>query len=113
MASLRPHVPQVARPWSRSRPGAEGGQGHAAGPRPDQGMTRRSRLLLAPEWVVEHLNQFLRGWAAYFRFGNSAARFEKIRSYARIRMALFLAKRNRRSRGFALPGLAGKAECRR
>jgi RNA-directed DNA polymerase len=63
-------------------------------------LTRRSRLLLAPEWVVEDLNQFLRGWAAYFRFGNSAARFGKIRSYARMRLALFLAKRNRRSREF-------------
>jgi len=63
-------------------------------------LTRRSRLLLAPEWIVEDLNRFLGGWAAYFRFGNSAARFEKIRSYARMRLALFIAKRTRRSRGF-------------
>jgi len=63
-------------------------------------LTRRSRLLRAPEWIVEDLNQFLSGWAAYFRFGNSAARFGKIRSYARMRLALFLAKRNRRSRRF-------------
>ena len=102
-------------------------------------LTRRSRLLLAPEWVVEDLNRFLGGWAAYFRFGNSAARFEKIRSYARMRLALFISQthppvtgvrlvgsrlpvpgpartdhpvRNRR-RPQALPGLAGKAECRR
>ena len=61
-------------------------------------LTRRSRLLLALEWIVEDLNQFLGGWAAYFRFGNSAARFEKIRSYARMRLALFIAKRKRRSR---------------
>jgi len=60
----------------------------------------RIRLLLPQEWVVEHVNQFLGGWAAYFRFGNSAARFEKIRSYARMRLALFIAKRHRRSRGF-------------
>jgi len=40
------------------------------------------------------------GWAAYFRFGNSAARFEKIRSYSRMRMALFISKRKRRSREF-------------
>jgi len=63
-------------------------------------LTRRSRLLLPQEWVVEHLNQFLGGWAAYFRFGNSTTRFEKIRSYARMRLALFIAKRLRRSRGF-------------
>jgi RNA-directed DNA polymerase len=63
-------------------------------------LSRRSRLLLPQEWVVEHLNQFLGGWAAYFRFGNSTARFEKIRNYARMRLALFIAKRHRRSRGF-------------
>jgi RNA-directed DNA polymerase len=63
-------------------------------------LTRRSRLLLAPEWIVEDLNRFLGGWAAYFRFGNSAARFEKISSYARMRLALFIAKRTRRSREF-------------
>src|SRR6266516_4895217 len=28
-------------------------------------LTRRSRLLLPQEWIVEHLNQFLGGWAAY------------------------------------------------
>ena len=61
-------------------------------------LTRRSRLLLAPEWIVEDLNRFLGGWSAYLRFGNSAARFEKIRSYARMRLALFISKRHRRSR---------------
>ena len=63
-------------------------------------LTRRSRLLLAPEWIVEDLNRFLGGWAAFFRFGNSAARFEKIRSYSRMRLALFISKRHRRSRAF-------------
>jgi len=41
-------------------------------------LTRRSRLLLPNEVIVEDINRFLRGWAAYFRFGNSAVRFEKI-----------------------------------
>jgi RNA-directed DNA polymerase len=63
-------------------------------------LTRRARQALPQEWVVEHLNQFLRGWAAYFRFGNSAARFEKIRNYSRMRLALFISKRLRRCRGF-------------
>jgi RNA-directed DNA polymerase len=49
---------------------------------------------------VEDLNRFLGGWAAYFRFGNSAARFGKIRRYALMRLALFISKRNRRSREF-------------
>lgn len=63
-------------------------------------LTRRARLLLPQEWIVEDLNRFLGGWAAYFRYGNSAARFCKIRNYARMRLALFISKRHRRSRGF-------------
>ena len=52
------------------------------------------------KWIVEDLNRFLGGWAAYFRFGNSTARFEKIRNYARMRLALVISKRHRRSRAF-------------
>ena len=63
-------------------------------------LTRRSRTPLPVKWIVEDLNRFLGGWAAYFRFGNSAARFCKIRNYARMRLALFISKRHRRSRGF-------------
>ncbi|WP_220449687.1 reverse transcriptase domain-containing protein [Nonomuraea longispora] len=63
-------------------------------------LTLRSRLLLHPEVIVEDINRFLRGWAAYFRFGNSSRHFNKIRSYVRMRMALVLRKRHRRSRGF-------------
>jgi Group II intron, maturase-specific domain len=47
-----------------------------------------------------------RGWAAYFRFGNSADRFGKISEYARMRMALFVAKRTRRTRKFGWAVLA-------
>ena len=63
-------------------------------------LTVRSRLLLQVDWVVEDLNRFLRGWAAYFRYGNSADQFDKINRYVRLRMAIFIAKRHRRSRGF-------------
>jgi RNA-directed DNA polymerase len=63
-------------------------------------LTCRSRLLLDPKWIVQDLNRFLGGWAAYFRFGNSAARFGKIRRYGLMRLALFISKRNRRSREF-------------
>ncbi|HEV2376522.1 MAG TPA: group II intron maturase-specific domain-containing protein [Streptosporangiaceae bacterium] len=63
-------------------------------------LTRRSRLLLPMKWIVEDVNRFLRGWAAYFRSGNSAACFEKIRSYARMRLAMFISRRHRRSRQF-------------
>jgi group II intron reverse transcriptase/maturase len=63
-------------------------------------LTVRHRLLHTVEWIVEDLNRFLRGWAAYFRYGNSADQFDKISRYARLRLAIFVAKRHRRSRGF-------------
>ena len=62
-------------------------------------LTARSRLLLPVDWVTEDVNRFLRGWAAYFRYGNSADQFDKINGYARMRLAWFIAKRHRRSRG--------------
>ncbi|TKA12081.1 group II intron reverse transcriptase/maturase [Actinacidiphila oryziradicis] len=63
-------------------------------------LTDRSRLLLPTEVVVQDLNRFLTGWAAYFKYGNSAHRFGVIREYVRMRMALFIGKRHKRSRGF-------------
>ncbi|WP_235558545.1 group II intron reverse transcriptase/maturase [Sphaerimonospora mesophila] len=100
-------------------------------------LTGRSRLRLSLEVIVEDVNRFLRGWAAYFRYGNSSRHFGKIRNYAVMRMALVIRKRHHRSRGVrlvgaglpipeptraghavrdrrraqALPGLAGNAEC--
>jgi group II intron reverse transcriptase/maturase len=63
-------------------------------------LTERRRALLRVEVIVEDVNHFLRGWAAYFRYGNSARRFDKIMGYARMRLAGFLAKKHRRPRGF-------------
>lgn len=63
-------------------------------------LTARSRLLLKVDWIVEDLNRFLRGWAAYFRYGNSADQFGKIIRYARMRLAIVIAKRHRRTRRF-------------
>ena len=63
-------------------------------------LTDRSRLLLPTEVVVQDLNLFLNGWAAYFKYGNSAHRFGVIREYVRMRMALFIGKRHKRSRSF-------------
>ena len=63
-------------------------------------LTRRSRLLLPVEVIVKDVNRFLRGWAAFFRFGNSSQHFHKIRSYALMRLALVIARRHRRSRRF-------------
>jgi RNA-directed DNA polymerase len=59
-------------------------------------MTMRARLAAPVEQVVQELNLFLRGWAGYFRYGNSAQAFDKTRNYAVMRLALFLAKRHQR-----------------
>jgi group II intron reverse transcriptase/maturase len=63
-------------------------------------LTDRRRMLLRVEYIVEEVNRFLRGWAGYFRYGNSARRFNQIRDYAVMRIAGFIAKKHRRSRGF-------------
>ena len=65
-------------------------------------LTARRRLLLPVEWIVQDINQVLQGWAAYFRYGNSAHRFALIRQYALMRLALVVAKRHHRSRGFGM-----------
>ena len=67
-------------------------------------LTGRCRLLLPVEAIVQDINRFLRGWAAYFRYGNSAHRFNKIRHYARTRLALFIGQAPPRSRRFGLVG---------
>jgi RNA-directed DNA polymerase len=66
-------------------------------------MTMRARLAAPVEQVVQEINLFLRGWAGYFRYGNSARAFDKIRGYALMRLAMFVAKRHQRGRawGFA------------
>ncbi len=66
-------------------------------------LTMKARLAAPVEQVVAEVNRFLRGWAGYFRHGNSAHMFDKIRSYAVMRIALFIAKRHQRGRawGFA------------
>ena len=63
-------------------------------------LTGRRRLLLPPEAIAQDVNAFLRGWAAYFRYGHSARRLSTIRQYARTRLALFISKKHRRSRNF-------------
>jgi RNA-directed DNA polymerase len=62
--------------------------------------TGHRRLLLPPEVIAQDVNAFLRGWAGYFRYGHWARHLSKIRQYARMRLALFISKRHRRSRHF-------------
>ena len=61
-------------------------------------ITARSRLLVPVEHIVRELNVFLRGWAGYFRYGNSARVLGQIRNYALTRLALWLSKRGNRRR---------------
>jgi RNA-directed DNA polymerase len=63
-------------------------------------LTARRRLLLPPEVIAQDVNAFLRGWAAYFRYGHSARHLSKIRRYAWMRLTLFISKKHRRSRHF-------------
>jgi hypothetical protein len=63
-------------------------------------ITARERLLLPAEWIVEELNRFLRGWAGYFRYGNSARVLGQIRNYALERLALWLSKKGNRRRAW-------------
>jgi len=63
-------------------------------------LTARERLLLPVEDVVQDLNGYLRGWAGYFRYGNSARHFNLIQYHAHDRLALFVAKRHQRSRAY-------------
>jgi RNA-directed DNA polymerase len=63
-------------------------------------LTERRRLWLPVEDIVQDVNRVLRGWANYFRYGNSARHLDKIRNYALERLALVVAKRHHRSRAF-------------
>jgi RNA-directed DNA polymerase len=63
-------------------------------------LTSRKRLLLPVEEVVQDVNTFLRGWAGYFRYGNSARSFLKIRNYALGRLAIFVANRTKKPRTY-------------
>jgi RNA-directed DNA polymerase len=59
-------------------------------------LTDRRRLLLPVEEIVRDVNRFLRGWAGYFRYGNSADSFDKIRLHALVRVGGLVAKRHKR-----------------
>jgi group II intron reverse transcriptase/maturase len=63
-------------------------------------ITARSRLLVPVGEIVRELNLFLRGWAGYFRYGNSALLLGQIRNYALRRLALWLSKRGNRRRAW-------------
>jgi group II intron reverse transcriptase/maturase len=51
--------------------------------------TSRRDVGRAVEWVVNDLNHVLRGWGAYFRYGNSGRKFAQLDSYVNERLAIF------------------------
>ena len=63
-------------------------------------ITSRPRLRLPIGQIVTEMNAFLRGFAGYFRFGNSARALEKLQWYAFERLAKFVAERHKRSWAF-------------
>ncbi|HEX4431475.1 MAG TPA: group II intron reverse transcriptase/maturase [Frankiaceae bacterium] len=69
-------------------------------------ITDRRWLLRPVEETTQKVNAFLRGWAGYFRYGNSARHFDVISNYAAGRLALLVAKRHKRSRSYGWSVLA-------
>lgn len=60
----------------------------------------RKWLWMPVEDIVRDLNLFLRGWANYFRYGNSALVLGQIRNYALQRLAIWLSKKGNRRRAW-------------
>jgi RNA-directed DNA polymerase len=60
-------------------------------------LTAPRQVGLPLEVVVEQLNPVMRGWGAYFRQGNSSAKFAAIDSYVHERMAILASRKHRRS----------------
>ena len=54
-------------------------------------LTARDRLRWPIEQIVGDLNRFLRGWAGYFRYGNSTVQFDTIIRHAERRLQLWIA----------------------
>jgi RNA-directed DNA polymerase len=75
-------------------------------------ITDRKRLWVPVEDIVKELNGFLRGWAGYFRYGNSARVLGQIRNYALRRVALLLSKagKRRRSWGWGMRQVLGSPD---
>jgi RNA-directed DNA polymerase len=69
-------------------------------------ITDRRWLLRPVDDTVQEVNTFLRGWAGYFRYGNSARHFDAISNYAAGRLAMHVAKRHKRTRGYGWSVLA-------
>ncbi len=56
--------------------------------------TDRRYVGCSMEQVITNLNRVLRGWGAYFRYGNSARKFTTIDSYVHERLAIFASNKH-------------------
>jgi len=63
-------------------------------------ITDRRRLLVPQEQVIRKVNAFVRGWAGYFRYGNSANAFDKLSHHMIDRVGHFIAKKYRHGRRY-------------
>lgn len=74
------------------------------GPDPGQGQRADRPPLRLPAMAVivrRRLSRVLRGWGAYFRYGNSSQRFDALDSYVNMRLArLASVKHGRNGRGW-------------
>jgi RNA-directed DNA polymerase len=59
-------------------------------------LTDRKLVGWSIEAIVARLNRSLRGWAAYFRDGNSARKFDEIDRYVHERLAIWASAKHRR-----------------
>lgn len=73
-------------------------------------LTARNRLRWPVEHIVGDLNRFLRGWAGYFRYGNSTVQFDTITRHADTRLALLIAKRHQQHRRYGWQALASRPD---
>jgi RNA-directed DNA polymerase len=63
-------------------------------------LTGRKWLWMPVGDIVRDLNMFLRGWAGYFRYGNSARVLGQIRNFAFMRLAIWMSKKGNRRRAW-------------
>jgi hypothetical protein len=57
-------------------------------------ITDRGRVGEHLDWAVQNLNRVLRGWGAYFRYGNSARKFSSVDSYVHERLAILASNKH-------------------
>lgn len=66
-------------------------------------LTPPQRIGLPISVVVQDLNRFLQGWAAYFRHGNSTRQFKSLDAFSTARLCRFISRKHGRrglGRGF-------------